>query len=515
MNPSTIKSISYWIDSTPESGFPPLHGDLIVDVAIVGGGIAGLTTAMLLKKAGKTVAVVDARKIAEGVSGHTTAKVTSLHQLIYADLLENLGIDKARIYAESNQAALEQVAHFVVEENIDCDFSRRSAYTFAESAHGLIKIQEEVTAALELGLPATFVQETPLPFPVTGAIRFDHQGQFHPCKYLLHFAQSIQGNGSYVFEDTKVTNAESGKTYCQVTTDRGVITAQQVVITTHLPILDSGLFFAKTYPKRSYIVGARINPDRAPEGMFIGCGKEYFSIRTTPDRESPDENGVLLLIGGGGHKVGEITNTEEQYQKVEDFARERFGIDTFDYRWSTQDMVSFDRLPYIGNLTPATPDLYVATGFSLWGMTNGTLAGMLLSDMILGITNPWANLYDSTRITPFVTTEGIKQTINVGMHWVGDRFKGSDISELAQVVAGQGQLVTIDGEKIAAYRDEQGAIHAISAVCPHLGCILAWNNAEKSWDCPCHGSRFGCDGRVMHGPAITDLKVHLVSATTK
>jgi glycine/D-amino acid oxidase-like deaminating enzyme/nitrite reductase/ring-hydroxylating ferredoxin subunit len=515
MNPSTIKLISYWIESIPKSVFPSLHEDLIVDVVVVGSGIAGMTTAMLLKKAGKTVAVVDARKIAEGVSGHTTAKVTSLHQLIYANLIENLGIDKARIYAESNQAALEQVAKFVEEEKIDCDFSRRSAYTFAESAHGLIKIQEEVTASLQLGLPATFVQETPLPFPVMGAIRFDHQAQFHPRKYLLHLAQCIQDDGSYVFENTKVTNAESGKTFCQVTTDRGVITAQQVVITTHLPILDSGLFFAKTYPKRSYIIGARINPDRAPEGMFIGCGKEYFSIRTTPDRESLDENGVLLLIGGGGHKVGEVINTEAQYQKVEDFARERFGIDTFDYRWSTQDMVSFDKLPYIGNLTPTSPDLYVATGFSLWGMTNGTLAGMLLADRILDITNPWINLYDSTRITPFVTPEGIKHTINVGMHWVGDRFKGLNISELAQVEAGEGQLVTIDGEKIAAYRDEQGAIHAISAVCPHLGCILAWNNAEKSWDCPCHGSRFGCDGAVLHGPAISDLKVYPGSSATK
>lgn len=512
MNPNPK---SYWIDSTPETNFPTLSKDLIVDVAIVGGGIAGLTTAMLLKKAGKTVAVIDARKIAEGVSGHTTAKVTSLHQLIYADLLQNLGIDKARIYAESNQAALERVANFVTEENIDCDFSRRSAYTFAQSAHGLIKIQEEVTAALELGLPANFVQETPLPFPVTGAVRFDNQAQFHPRKYLLHLAQCIQGDGSHVFEDTRVSNVESAKTYCQVMTDRSVITAQEVVITTHLPILDSGLFFAKTYPQRSYIVGARIDPDRAPEGMFIGSGEEYFSIRTTPDRDSPDENAVLLLVGGGGHKVGEVTNTEGQYQKVEDFARSHFGIDTFDYRWSTQDMVSFDKLPYIGNLTPATPNIYVATGFSLWGMTNGTLSGMLLSEMILGITNPWADLYDATRITPFVTSEGIKQTISVGMHWVGDRFKGLGMSELAQVEKGEGQLVTIDGEKIAAYRDEQGAIHTVSAVCPHLGCILAWNNAEKSWDCPCHGSRFGCDGGLLHGPAVTDLKVHSASAVTK
>ncbi|MGL5082793.1 MAG: FAD-dependent oxidoreductase [Microcoleaceae cyanobacterium] len=507
MHSLTGKPISYWIDSTPETSFPPLNHDMAVDVAIVGGGIAGLTTAMLLKRAGKTVAVIESQKIAAGVSGHTTAKVTSLHQLIYADLVQNLGIDKARIYAESNQAALERVAKFVDEEGIDCDFSRRSAYTFTESEAGLKQIEKEVDAALKLGLPATFVQETSLPFAIAGAVKFDHQAQFHPRKYLWHLAQDLQGDGSFVFEDTRVVNVEEGMP-CRVMTHQGVVSAPKVVITTHLPILDSGLFFAKTYPKRSYIVGARIDPNRAPEGMFIGSGDGYFSIRTTPDRD-----GLLLLVGGGGHKVGEVTKTEEQYQKVEDFARQRFGIDTFDYRWSTQDMVSFDQLPYIGKLLPLNPHIYVATGFSLWGMTKGTLSGMLLSDLILGIDNPWTDLYDSTRITPFATPAGIKQTISVGMHWVGDRLKGLGTSALSEMTPGEAKLVTINGEKLGAYRDEQGSIHTVSAVCSHLGCILAWNSAEKSWDCPCHGSRFGCNGEVLHGPAVKDLKGVQAQAT--
>jgi glycine/D-amino acid oxidase-like deaminating enzyme/nitrite reductase/ring-hydroxylating ferredoxin subunit len=505
MQSLTGKPISYWIDSTSDTSFPTLSSEITVDVAIVGGGIAGLTAAMLLKKAGKTVAVIESKKMAAGSSGYTTAKVTSLHQLIYADLLNHLGLDKARVYAESNQAALEQVAKFVEQEKIDCDFSRRSAYTFSESESGLKQIEAEVEAALKLGLPASFVQETSLPFEIAGAVKFDHQAQFHPRKYLLHLAQCIQGDGSFVFEDIRVLNVEEEPTGCRVITNSHVVTAQEVIITTHLPILDSGLFFAKTYPKRSYIVGARIEPDKAPEGMFIGSGEGYFSIRTTPDRD-----GLLLLVGGGGHKVGEVTKTEAQYQQVEDFARARFGIDTFDYRWSNQDMVSFDQLPYIGKLTPLSNHTYVATGFSLWGMTNGTLSGMLLSDRILGIHNAWADLYDSTRVTPFVTPTGIKQTISVGMHWVGDRLKGLGTSALSEVAAGEGQLVTIDGEKLGAYRDEQGVIHAVSAVCPHLGCIVAWNSAEKSWDCPCHGSRFDCDGGVIDGPAVKDLPVHSV-----
>ncbi|GAA6620162.1 FAD-dependent oxidoreductase [Scytonema sp. NUACC26] len=493
------KPISYWIDSTPENYFSPLVNTVTVDVAIVGAGIAGITTATLLKRAGKTVAVIDSARIAAGVSGHTTAKVTSLHQLIYAELIEKFGEEKARIYAQSNQAALERVAAFVEEEQIDCDFSRQSAYSFTESQDQLNKIEKEVEAALKLGLPASFVRQTSLPFPIAGAIKFDNQAQFHSRKYLLHLAKGITGNGSYVFENTRVQKVEEDSP-CQVITDKGTVRAQDVIITTNLPILDQGLFFAKTYPKRSYIIGARIEASKAPQGMYIGIGESYYSIRTTPDRD-----GLLLLIGGGGHKVGTVTNTEEKYLDLEAFARSRFGIDSFDYRWSTQDAVSFDRLPYIGKLTPLNNHIYVATGFSLWGMTKGTLSGILLADRILGIDNPWAELYDATRATPFVSVEGIKQNLDVGVHWVGDRIKGISNS-FVDVTSGEGKIVTVDGKKVAAYRDEAGEIHAVSAVCPHLGCVVAWNSAEKSWDCPCHGSRFDYNGKVLHGPTVKDLQ---------
>ncbi len=493
------KPISYWIDSTPTTSFPSLVNEVRVDVAIVGAGIAGVTAATLLKRAGKSVAIIESKQISTGTSGHTTAKITSLHQLIYADLIEKYGVDKARIYAESNQAAMERVAQFVKDEEIDCDFSRQNAYTFAESQDNLSQIEKEVEAALKLGLPASFVKETSLPFPIAGAVKFENQAQFHCRKYLLHLSDRIPGNGSYVFENTRVQSVKENNP-CQVITDRGIIQAQDVIVATNIPIVDEGLFFAKTYPQRSYIIGARIETSKAPEGMFIGSGKKYYSIRTTPDK-----NGLLLLIGGGGHKVGTMEKTEENYQDLEQFARSRFGVETIDYRWSTQDFVSFDKLPYIGNLTPFNQHIYVATGFSLWGMTKGTLSGMLLSDLILGIDNPWTELYDAKRATPFVSPEGIKQNLDVGVHWVGDRLKGLGQS-LESVAAGEGKVVTVEGNKIAAYRNEQGEIQAISAVCPHLGCILAWNSAEKSWDCPCHGSRFDCKGTVLHGPSVKDVK---------
>lgn len=498
------KPVSYWIDSTSTNNFPTLvretFNGVAVDVAIVGAGIAGITTAFLLKQAGKTVAVLEANQISTGTSGHTTAKITSLHQLIYANLIKEIGKDKARLYAESNQAAVEKVATLVEQQQIDCDFSRRSAYTFAESAEDLAQIKDEVEAAVELGLPAAFVTETTLPFPIAGAVKFANQAQFHSRKYLLHLAKSIAGEGSYVFENTKVQQVEEGD-LCQVITDRGVVSARDVVIATNAPILDQGLFFAKTYAKRSYIIGSRIAPDQAPDGMFIGSGKGYHSIRTTPDGD-----GLLLLIGGEGHKVGGKSNTEECYQNLEEYARTQLGVKSIDYRWSTQDLVSFDKLPYIGKLTPFNPHLYVATGFSLWGMSNGTMSGMLLSDLLLGKENPWATLYDATRATPFIKPQSLKENMEVGMHWIGDRLKGLQDHSFNDVAPDEGKLVTIGGKKVAAYRDEQGEVHAVSAVCTHLGCIVSWNSAEKSWDCPCHGGRFSCDGKVLHGPPIADLE---------
>jgi glycine/D-amino acid oxidase-like deaminating enzyme/nitrite reductase/ring-hydroxylating ferredoxin subunit len=501
MNSLTGKPISFWIDSTPKTTYPSLENSISVDVAIVGGGIVGLTAATLLKRAGKTVAVIESKQIVTGVTGHTTAKLTVLHQLIYADLIKQIGEEKARLYAESNLAGIERVAAFVEEEQIDCDFSRQSSYTFAEPDDELDKITDEVKAALKLGLPAAFVQETSLPFKITGAIKLDNQAQFHVRKYLLHLAKNIPGNGSHLFENTRVEKVEEDN-LCQVVTDRGTINAQDVIVATNLPILDQGLFFAKTYPERSYIVGARIDPAKAPQGMYIGSGEASHSIRTTPY-----DGGLLLLVGGEGHKVGTVTNTEECYQKLEDYARDRFGVETFEYRWSNQDMVSFDKLPYIGKLTPFNHHIYVATGFSLWGMSKGAMSGMLLSDLILGKENPYAELYDATRATPFLTPQSVKQGIDVATRWVGDRFKGLQSNSFAEVAKGEGKLLTIDKEKVAAYRDEEGTIHAVSAVCTHLACIVSWNSAEKSWDCACHGSRFSCDGKVIQGPAVKDLEM--------
>ncbi|MGB3240090.1 MAG: FAD-dependent oxidoreductase [Geitlerinemataceae cyanobacterium] len=499
MNPLPGKLASYWIDSTSTGNFSSLESNVSVDVAIVGAGIAGVTAATLLKKAGKTVALIESQEVGMGATGYTTAKVTSLHQLIYATLIDKVGEDKARLYGESQQAAVEQVATLVAQEQIDCDFARKSTYTFAETEENLKKIEDEVEAALRFGLPASFVRETSLPFPIAGAIRFDNQAQFHPRKYLLSLAKLLPGNGSYVFENTRVQSVEEGEP-CKVITERGTLSAKKVLVTTNLPILDQGLFFAKTYPKSSYLVAAPIDDAKAPEGMFIGVGEGYRSIRTTPSPE-----GTLLIVGGEGHKTGSVSETEEKYLKLATYVRDRFGTEV-KYRWSSHDMMSMDMLPYIGKLTPLSDAVYVATGFSLWGMSNGTVSGMILSDLVLGNQNPWADVYDATRVTPFLSQDSLKNNLDVGKHWVGDRLKGSSADTLVTLASGEGKLVNVDGDKIAAYRDDEGTLHTCSAVCPHLGCIVNWNSAEKSWDCPCHGAQFSGDGKLFHGPAVTDLE---------
>lgn len=494
------KPVSFWLDSTTKTSFPKMQ-NVTVDVAIVGAGITGITAAYLLKKAGKSVALIEAQQIAASASGHTTAKVTSLHQLIYADLIDRHGEDKARLYGESNQAGVEFVASTVEQEEIDCDFQRNETYSFAEDQENLDKIQKEYDAATKLGLPAEFVTETTLPFDIAGAVKFTNQAQFHVRKYLLHLANTIPGEGSYVFEDSRVQTVDE-ETPCKVYANDITLQATDVLLTTHLPIMDQGLYFAKTYPQRSYIIGAKISEEKAPQGMYIGVGKNYHSIRTTP----AEDGNLLLLIGGGSHKVGEKSETEESYLELERYLHSHFGVDQVDYRWSSQDYESFDKLPYIGKLTPGNDHIYVATGFSLWGMSKGSMAGMMLADLVQGKTNPWADLYDSLRATPFVTKESIKNNLDVGMHWVTDRLKGIQDWSTDDVKPGEGKIITLKGEKVGVYKNEAGDVTVVNATCPHLACIVNWNSAEKSWDCPCHGGRFTCEGKVIQGPAVKDLE---------
>ncbi len=492
---------SLWLETTPETAFPPLEAPLDVDVAVVGAGITGITTGVLLKRAGLSVAVLDSKRILRGATGYTTAKVTSGHGLVYAHLEKHFGAEGARTYAEANQSAIARIARFVEEDQIECELEWKANYVYGDSEQDRQSVEDEVAAAQRAGLPASFVEDVPLPYPTGGAFRLDGQAQFHPRKYLLPLAQSIAGDGSHVLELTRVVHVERGEP-TRVRTDRGDVTARHVVLASHLPILDRGFFFAKAHPHRSYAVAARIGDGAAPDGMFINTGQPSRSVRT-----SRDERGPLLLLGGEGHKPGEERNTEQRYRALEAFGSRHFGTTEFPYRWSTQDYIPVDQVPYIGRLTRASKNLWVATGFKKWGMTTGTVAAMIISDAILGRPNAWADLFDAKRIKPRPSAARfVKENASAAKHWIGDRIGKTEGDVLADVARGEGRILKVDGKRTAVYRDDAGALHGLSPVCTHMGCLVAWNSAERSWDCPCHGSRFAPGGRVIQGPATKDLQ---------
>jgi len=492
------KAVSLWVDTAPETSYPQLQDAIEVDVAVIGGGIAGLTAALLLKRGGGRVAVIEAGRVGTGVTGHTTGKVSSLHRLVYRELRRSFGEQGARAYGDANQAAIEWIAMLVDTEGIECDFRRVANYTYAESDAALEQVKEEAAIARELGLPTTYTDSTPLPFPVQGAVRFDDQAQLHATKYLVGLAQAVAGDGSQVFEQSRVINVADGAP-CRVATDEGSVTAGATIVATNFPILDRGLFFARCHPHRSYLIAVTLDGE-PPEGTFISADEPLRSIMPyrTGDRD-------LLLVGGEGHRASETVDIAERYARLEAWAKERFAVASLEYRWSTQDAIPIDGVPYVGRMSPFSRHVYVATGFRKWGLSNGTVAAMILADRILGKPNPWASVFDSNRVKPLAGGRRfLTENLRTGVRLVHDRL-ASRKSTLPELDPGEGRVLELDGEKVAAHRDEKGEVHAVSAVCTHLGCLVEWNGAEETWDCPCHGSRFDHAGTVIQGPATKDL----------
>jgi glycine/D-amino acid oxidase-like deaminating enzyme/nitrite reductase/ring-hydroxylating ferredoxin subunit len=495
------------MDTTSDLGAPSLSGDQRADVVIVGAGITGLTAAALLGAEGVGVVVLEAGTVGGGVTGHTTAKVTALHGLVYDELRSKFGPQGARVYAEANRAALERIAAFVADEKIECGWRRRTAYTYVRSSARRPQIEDEVSAAREAGLPTRLVAKTPLPFPVAAAVALDDQAELHARAYLLGLAGLVQRNGGQIFEHSPVLGA-SWRGRPSVRTAEGSVQAGHVVVATLMPMLDRGLFFSRLTAKRSYCLSMTVR-GTPPEGMFISAEEPTRSVRSqAPVPGGPDEE--LLIVGGEGHTTGEETATGERYRRLEHFAREHFDVRRITHRWSAHDLMPADGLPYVGPITPLGSRILTAAGYRKWGLTNGTAAAMILTDRILGRENPWAARLDSNRLTPRRSARGVAAEVaKDARHLIGDRFKRSGTVE--DLAPGQGGLVRIEGKLAAAYREPGGRLHAVSCVCTHLGCRVAFNEAERSWDCPCHGSRFAVDGTVLQGPAVQPLAQRLPS----
>jgi glycine/D-amino acid oxidase-like deaminating enzyme/nitrite reductase/ring-hydroxylating ferredoxin subunit len=495
---------SWWIKSTQATNYPQMDGDINADVAVLGGGIAGLTVAFLLAREGRAVTVVEADRVAAAVSGYTTAKLSVQHNLIFADLADRHGEDAARVYAESQTRALEWVAEAAAAYGIDCELERVRSIVYTESRDDLPSLEQELEAARKAGLAAELVQDSPLPWPIAGAVAIANQAQFHPRRYLLELAAGIVNAGGRILEQTRALDVDVGQP-CTVATDRGTITCTEVVVATHYPFLDRGLLFAQLAPYRDVVVAAPITPSQDPGVIAISTGSESggtHSVRTAPYRDG----GRLLVVTGGQYKTGDTEDVQARYDELAEWTRERFKVNAVTHMWSTQDTSSVDRLPYIGQLPNAGEHVWVATGFSAWGMTNGTLAGLILSDQLQGRRNSFAELYDPGRIGVRASVgKAVKENIDVARHLVAGMFR-DDITAAENLEPGQAGIYRDGLGRTAAFRDEQGALHIVSARCTHLGCTVAWNDAERSWDCPCHGSRFALDGTVLHGPAVEPLE---------
>ena len=494
---------SLWLASAGDTGYPALDRDIEADVAVIGAGIAGLTAALALKRAGHTVAVIEAARVGTGVTGHTTGKVTSLHRLAYTDLVRMHGVETARIYGQANQAAIEHIRRVVAEEDISCDFRVVTNFTYAETEDALELARAEAGLAERLGLPSIFTTDVPLPFPAGGAVRFDGQAQLHAVRYLQGLARAVHGDGSFIFEQTRALQVHDGSPG-RVETEGGTVAARDIIVATNVPFGEQGAFDSRCQPHRSYIVAGRV--DAPPQdATFISVDEPMRSILTVGIAGQ-----TYVLVGGEGHPVSEAGDTAGRYTRLAAFARDRLGVTEIAYRWSTQDNLPVDGLPYVGLMSADASHVYVITGLRKWGLTNGTAAALILADTISGRANPWAAVFDSNRRTPEASTGASGEDQAEDRNRPGEAIPQTDEASpvkphMITLASGEGTVMDVAGQSTAVYKDTDGHVHTLSAICTHLGCTVEFNPADTTWDCPCHGSRFAVDGTVIHGPANSNL----------
>lgn len=481
---------------------PRLQDNVRTDVCIIGAGIAGLTTAYLLSQEGRSVVVLDDGPIGGGMTGRTTAHLTNAFDDRYLDVEKLHGEEGARLTAESHTAAIEKVNDIVRRENIDCDFERCDGFLFAVPPDTQELLDDELAATHRAGLTdVEKVARAPLDSFDTGpALRYPRQAQFHPLKYLNGLVRAISRDGGRLFGHTHATTIEGGENARVETAAGPVITCEAIVVATNTPVNDRVAIHTKQAPYVTYVIGASIPKGSVATGLYWDTLDPYHYVRV----QAVGDHDVLI-VGGEDHKTGQESDCYERYGRLESWTRERFPqIGDIEFRWSGQVMEPVDYLAFIGRNPLDSDNVFIATGDSGQGMTHGTIAGMLLTDLIQDRENRWTDLYSPSRVTLRATPEFASENINVAAQY-SDYVTAGDIKSEDELKPGQGAVMRHGLSKIAVYRDENGAIHKRSAVCPHLGCVVAWNACEKTWDCPCHGSRYSAEGRVYQGPANTDL----------
>ena len=505
------KSTSLWIDTSPRLSTEPLARDESADVCVVGAGIAGLSAAYLLAREGRTVVVIDAGSVGGCETAVTTAHLSSVMDATFKEMLRLHGPDGAKLAHESHSRAIDRIDAICRDEEIDCGFERVDGYLFLGRDQKQSFLDEELEAARAVGAKVTHCPKSPVPGPTTGpCLRFTGQGQFHPLKYLNGLAGAFQRRGGRIYSSTRATEAVGGDAAHVKTAAGHTITAGSIIVATNSPFNDLVAIHTKQAPYHTYAIGARVGPGAIATALYWDTEDPYHYIRLqrTTNRELGGDNDEaidILIVGGEDHKAGQAQDAAARFGRLKEWMRDHFpAAGSVEFQWSGQVMDTVDGLAFIGRNPLDADNVYIVTGDCGMGMTHGTIAGILITDLIQQRPNPWEELYDPARVRTGAAVEWVKENLNVVLQYKSWLTKG-DVASIEQIVPGHGAVVVESGGKVAVYRDERGGVHKRSAVCPHLGCIVAWNPAASTWDCPCHGSRFDKLGAVINGPSARDL----------
>lgn len=504
MATNSERTTSIWMETFKVPARSPLIENTHADVCIVGAGIAGMTTAYLLGREGKSVIVLDDGPIAGGMTQRTTAHLSNALDDRYFEIERIHGEQGAGLAAASHSAAIDRIEAIISAEGIECEFERLDGYLFAPPDESKEVLEQELKAAHRAGLTdVEMVERAPITTFDTGrCLRFPRQAQFHPLTYIAGLARAVERDGGRIFTGTHANEMEGGTLARVVTANGQVITADALVVATNTPVNDLVTIHTKQAPYTTYVIGARVPKGAVRTALYWDTLDPYHYIRLQP----MDENGDILIVGGEDHKTGQADDLPERYTRLEAWAQERFPMmEAVEYHWSGQVMETNDGLAFIGRNPGDKQNVYIATGDSGMGMTHGTIAGILITDLIMGRECSWEPIYDPSRTSLRTPLEYAKENLNVAAQYVSDYLTGGDVESVEEIAPGEGAVLRRGLSKVAAYRDEDGGLHERSAVCTHLGCIVGWNTTEKIWDCPCHGSRFDRYGKVITGPANTDL----------